>query len=176
MKLELGLGLALLWGSACSALSFTEQHVCTLIGCGDGVSISLRPTDGFWPDGDYTFALVVDGQTQSCIANVPKDLPQNGNIAEFACSPKDRSVYWTQDTSCQEQRDGNSVSQTCALIPNRFTANTNVSGTPAVFSVSLERDGVELIGQTVSPTYKESRPNGPECGPVCRQAKVELTF
>jgi hypothetical protein len=35
-------------------------------------------------------------------------------------------------------------------------------------------DGQVILDTDLTPTYKESRPNGPTCGPVCKQASVDL--
>lgn len=51
-----------------------------------------------------------------------------------------------------------------------------------VADVSADELTVEVVGrgdsssQVVQPSYEESRPNGPYCPPVCRQARVQVRY
>lgn len=51
-----------------------------------------------------------------------------------------------------------------------------------VADVSADELTVEVIGsggrssQVVRPSYEVSRPNGPSCPPVCRQARVQVRY
>jgi hypothetical protein len=43
-------------------------------------------------------------------------------------------------------------------------------------TLTLSRDGEEVLAEDRDLVYVESRPNGPDCEPVCRQAHLDLTF
>jgi hypothetical protein len=48
--------------------------------------------------------------------------------------------------------------------------------TPASLSVVLRRVGTTILSEVFPLTYRESAPNGIECGPICRQAMIHATL
>jgi hypothetical protein len=70
--------------------------------------------------------------------------------------------------------DEDSQSQSCTPIPDQYYLEVWLEGTPATADVVLARDGTGLIDESVSFEYNASRPNGPECDPLCHQAAYEL--
>ena len=54
--------------------------------------------------------------------------------------------------------------------------NVSLSATPKTVEIEIARDGASLGGQTYTPTYKTSQPNGPKCAPVCTQASDTLAI
>jgi hypothetical protein len=52
----------------------------------------------------------------------------------------------------------------------RFTSS------PAKVTIRVERDGQVLAKESFTPAYRTSEPNGPGCGPVCKQASATLAL
>lgn len=151
-------------------------HGCTEMGCQDGVELTLRTADGTWPPGAYALTLVVEGTSQSCALMLPGDLPTNGGSTQLACTPNQGSqgAALNSEVTCVEQRSADSVSQSCTPVPGHFTLSAHVAGAPPALDVILTRDGVQLLAQSLAPTYVRTTPNGEDCDPVCQQASVEL--
>jgi hypothetical protein len=127
--------------------------VCTQIGCGAALGIQFQRAEG-WGLGVYRVELDVDGEAVTCERQVPLHCDQPP-----ACSRPDVQLI---EIGCALD-----VSQQ-SLGGVQFVAD----GPPQV-SVRVLHDGVELGAARYVPVYVESRPNGPECEPVCRQAKEE---
>lgn len=134
----------MLSGTACS-------NSCTDIGCLAGVSATLTPRQAPWQSGDYTLDLTIDRRDEHCA---------------FSLVPSDS----TRSLSC-----GGGVRMELATTALRVL----VDAAPKTLSLSLSRGGTVLLA--VSPMlnyreseYRESEPNGPDCG-VCRSASIELT-
>ena len=51
------------------------------------------------------------------------------------------------------------------LLPNRH---------PGKLTLTFSSAGTVLLTSTVSPTYVIQQPNGPDCPPTCKNAKVQL--
>ena len=161
-----------------SAQACEGAHSCTAIGCIDQVSFQIETSDGTWPDGAYTLELTAGSASYTCSMNLPHDLPVPGGNTTIPCQPPVgyTGVYLRTDMTCTEHRDQNSVSQTCTPIPGHYTLVGSVPGTPSTLGVRVTRDEVLLLEQTLPLTYSTSRPNGPDCEPVCRQASVEVVL
>jgi hypothetical protein len=41
--------------------------------------------------------------------------------------------------------------------------------------VQLERDGISLLDESITPEYRTSQPNGEDCPPTCHLADVALS-
>lgn len=152
-------------GAACEL-----GHSCTDIGCGNGVAMVVHPESHTWREGTYTVEIALDDDLRSCRFSVPEDLPATGATSSFECG------LLEQLAECNEVRNGDAVSQSCELVPGAYRLVLNTYGEPANLGVSVARDGDTLLSHEQTLRYTESRPNGPECGPVCRWASVELTF
>jgi hypothetical protein len=142
------------------------------------LELRLRPVDGTWQPGAYVLTVAVDGTSHSCDLTLPADLPMNGSSTQLTCAPKlgFQGATLNPEVTCVERRTGDSVSQSCSPIPDQFVLSVHIDGTPKVLSVTLMRDGIELSAETLTPAYVQSQPNGEGCGPVCRQASVELAL
>jgi hypothetical protein len=160
--------------SSCGVL----ESSCTEIGCGDGATLSLRTADGTWPDGSYTLTITRGGIAHACALTLPGDFPGRGSVAEVACDPPldFPGATLRQDSSCQETRTTDSISQSCTPLPDQYTLSVGVPGTPAELGVAVSRDESVLLERSVALSYVELRPNGEGCGPVCRQASAELAL
>jgi len=159
-----------------SAQACEMEHSCTDVGCVDGAWFELKTADGTWPNGAYAVELSADGVTHTCPMTLPDDLPAAGGITSIPCEPAVGylGVMLQGDAVCTEHKDANSVSQTCTPIPGHYTLQGSLPGTPSTLGVRVTRDDSLLLEQTQPLTYTSTRPNGPDCEPVCRQASVEF--
>jgi hypothetical protein len=66
----------------------------------------------------------------------------------------------------------------CALPAEQHGfSELRVGGAPATkVTITVSRDGNELVKKTLTPQYKTSQPNGPGCPPVCHNASDALTI
>jgi hypothetical protein len=162
----------LLAGAACNGL---ESHECTEIGCGDGVGVNILPVGGIWSAGAYRLELSLDDLSGSCDFSVPEDLPDPRSATSLTCL--DGASVWLQQVfECHSVTEGGGVSESCQPIANQYELTLSTFGKPTTLRLVLTRDGEELISENRELSYTESRPNGPDCEPVCQQAQVDLTF
>jgi hypothetical protein len=169
MLKNLFLGLCATW-----CITGCSQHSCTEIGCRDSASLSLQTADNHWTSGDYELTIVAGDTSTTCTFRLPEDLPPMGSPKPLNCDPSigsDVSVL-SQVYTCTETRTKDAVSQSCTPVADEYTLEVMLPGTPSDVVLRLDRDGTTLVDQTQALTYKESRPNGPDCGPVCQQASV----
>lgn len=155
--------------------SCSDEHACTDIGCSDQASFTLRPAGSHWDDGAYTLEVTFDDTRYSCAFAVPDALPSTGSWQPVDCTPA-LQVYLTPEVDCEEHRNGDTVSQVCTPIPDQYYLQGSIQGTPATLELTLERDSAALLHETRTLTYQTTQPNGPECGPACRQASTEFTL
>jgi hypothetical protein len=164
--------LGVVWLGSGSCVEFGKS--CTEIGCGDQARLTLRPKGGEWLPGAYEMSVTVDGVERRCAFSVPADLPEP-RTGRSLCEPE-LPLYIQPETTCTEYRDGNSISQSCTPIPERYSASFTLDGTPPALAIVVERDGAVILEQTPALEYRSLRPNGPDCDPLCRQASAELEF
>jgi hypothetical protein len=134
----------------------------------------LRAAAGHWPAGGYRVELDFEAEQVSCTFNVPAALPANpGAAGTITCGP---SVFanFVARTVCTEMRTRDAVSQSCTPLPGEWTLELNHPGTPATIKVRVTRDDQEVASLDRSVQYEESRPNGPDCEPLCRQSQIAL--
>lgn len=173
----LGLGRCLLGVTSILALlPSCETKQCTEIGCGDAATVTLRTADGALPDGAYTFRFTEDGQTSVCELRVPDDLPSSpGQVRTTPCTGQ-LELDLTPESTCTERRSGDSVSQSCTPVPGKFSLGARLASMPSSLTVIVERDGVEIANEQRNLVYQDYYPNGPECGPPCKQTNVAVAL
>lgn len=170
MMKNLLLGLCMTWCvTGCS-----QNRACTEIGCLDSASLRLQTADNHWEDGDYELTVVVGDTSTACSFSLPDDFPSTGSPQPLTC---DASIGYevpvlSQVHTCTETQTDDAVSQSCTPVADEYTLEIGLPGTPSSVEIQLERDGATLVDDTQALSYKETRPNGPGCGPVCRQASV----
>jgi hypothetical protein len=49
-----------------------------------------------------------------------------------------------------------------------------LTSTPKMLAIELERDGAAILEEESTPSYTDNMPNGPDCGPACRQGSVDF--
>lgn len=142
--------------SAAGCESDDPGQTCTLIGCVGGFEINLEKASA-WAAGDYTFDLDVDGKTNSCTVTLPFTSCNDG----LKCT--------TELTDLTIGLSG------CALpaAQHKISGLTFFNTAPKTVAVTV-KFGVDEIGSvSYTPTYTDSRPNGPNCEPLCRQAPAQ---
>lgn len=138
---------------ACSVHGLT--HECTEVGCALPFEIALH---GGGAPGAYEFAIQADAQSTTCTVTVPFTCDQ-----PLRCMPEAPSFYLEMSG--------------CTLPPNQqaITGIGFFDVAPDNIAVTVRRDGAPVAQASYAPVYELSRPNGPECEPVCRTAAgVEL--
>jgi hypothetical protein len=149
-------------------------HDCTDIGCADNASLRIT-SDADWAAGSYRLDLSLDEREGSVEFALPDDLPPRGSVT-WLKGIEGVDIGLQEVAECTSVRHGDAISQSCQPIPNRYELTIGTLGTPARFSVALARDAETVVEESGELAYRESRPNGPECGPVCSSAEVELAF
>ena len=154
-----GADLGFLAAAILAAAAGCERvHGCTLIGCQDQASLSLRRADGAPPN--LAVSLDLDGRMVDCAA------PQG--TAGAAC---DSGVQvWSRELqACTEGMQGGARTLIC-VPTGKFEQVITVSGTPTVIRATARSADAVIEERTFEPQYKTNRPNGPDCEPVCRQS------
>ena len=130
--------------------------MCTMIGCINGVHLNLaKPTP--WTAGNYTFALELDGAAVTCTGALPLPACDKGNALRCDVEGK-----------VQIGESG------CALPPEQHGfSDIQILGEPARVKLTIKHEDQQLHSGELTPTYVTSRPNGPDCEPVCTQAKSD---
>ena len=127
-----------------------SSQTCTLIGCADSLQVWL--TGATAKSGLYQIEIVADGVPTSCQIMVPHTCgtqatcsggPSNWRLTLSPCGPGQ---------------------------PQRVDGFVFYKDAPASLDFIVRRDDVIVGGASAQPIYGESRPNGPDCDPVCRQA------
>ena len=131
--------------------------MCTQIGCVDGLRLGLEKA-GAWAAGAYTFAFVLDGAAVTCTGSLPLKACDAG--PSLTCDVADRVMIGESG---------------CALPPDQHGwSDIQFAADPKEIKLTISRDGQALQTAELRPEYVESRPNGPDCGPVCRSASATL--
>jgi len=166
------MGLAAIALVACSAsCSSVLPHDCTEIGCVDSVAAVIRTFDHSLPAGLYALTLRLDGVESTCPLPIG-DAPPNLQMAT-GCAPT--VTYGAQQESvCQSSCDPDHCSNGCQPLPGKYALFVSVQGNPVRVELVITRDGAPFAAADSSPAYTESRPNGPGCEPLCRQARFEV--
>ncbi|HEY0708893.1 MAG TPA: hypothetical protein VGG33_18940 [Polyangia bacterium] len=138
-----------------------ESRPCTLIGCGDQASIRIRHADGTTPA--FGVLLDMDGAVVRCTA------PPAASPAPGQCNDARVEVSLRPLSDCTEVRTGNSGSGGCSLN-GKFEEVITIRATPTRVHVMLLDTATTAAERRFDLTYTASTPNGPACGPVCRQS------
>lgn len=135
------------------------SRACTDIGCSDGLRVELAPATGSWAPGSYVFAIVTPTGTTTCEGALPLPACETGRAFRCAGPP----VLITESG--------------CALPAEAhgFSTLELAAGPPAV-TITISKDGVELVRRELAPSYQTTSPNGPGCEPTCRQASETLRW
>ncbi|MEZ0371645.1 MAG: hypothetical protein ACAI44_21315 [Candidatus Sericytochromatia bacterium] len=114
----------------CLISACTPEKSCSLIGCVDGLKITLKGQVA------QSFKLTIKAQGQP-----------------------------DHNLSCPEGTSGNICFPDGSVFVNNYT--------PQSVEITYSA-GEKTVTRSFNPSYTTSSPNGPECGPTCKQARVEL--
>lgn len=148
--------LAIVVASVLMSYSAQAQTACTEMGCESGVTIQV-PQVRFHAKGKYVYLLSLDGKKQvKCTASLPMK----------SC---DKPAVTCSDKSVMIMEEG------CALPPeDQRLGDIHITAQPKKLKLQVLQDSKIVASQEWKPVYSKVHPNGVECGPVCRQAAVNL--
>ena len=131
------------------------NRACTLIGCGNGLTIDFRQVDSStWQDGDWRLEMTTpSGEYATCDFQIPAG---DAALSGQACDGP---------LSLEFSSDGTRLVEATSW-------RSSPDEVPRNFDITLIRDSSEVASQSFEPDYTESRPNGEDCPPVCAQASV----
>jgi hypothetical protein len=156
-------------GSSCESSS-SGPKACTLIGCADNFTATAQRADGSIPDGAHRIEVLADGVTLKCAFTLPL-----AGTAQPTCDAG-LTVTVVPAQICIQTQGGSGSSSTCNAIPGKFVETVTLPGVPGQVHVWQYVDDAAILDAAVAPQYQDSRPNGPGCLPVCRQASVAWTM
>ena len=147
-------------------------HACTAIGCNDQLNITMTPGRGGFPAGLHTVTVLIPGEAaRTCEFVLAASTGTTAPVAK--CSPGLRTNIF-QKQRCMTVQSGQSVGQSCEPVPGELYEQIVVEGTPAKLRLTQRVGGTTLFDGDLSPAYVETRPNGPMCEPVCKQASSAI--
>jgi hypothetical protein len=167
-------GVGVIAACAGVAAAGCTTKACTLIGCTDGFSASVRRADGSFPAGMHRIEVTADGVTLMCTFTFAETSPGIGQV--FAQCPAGLGVMVSNALKCTEIRTDTSVSQRCDPIPGQFVETISLPGTPAQVHAWQYVGDAAILDAAAAPSYADYFPNGPECGGACRQASASWTM
>jgi hypothetical protein len=130
--------------------------------------VTLHDANGGLPAGMQTLTVTADGATTTCSFT----LPLASGSGSPSC-PTGPAVQITQAMSCVSTGTPGYMSQTCTPIAGKFSEVVTLSGMPAAVHVTVAVGGTTYLDDALTPAYKTSRPNGPNCDPICSQGSDE---
>lgn len=138
----------------CASVS-PPAHGCTEIGCVNGYHVTLSSASG-WKAGKYTIDVVSDGVTTTCTATLPL----------------------TSTSTAECTRPGVQLGLSGSMLPpeQQSLSDLTVAASPMAVTITVSRDGAQLVTKDFTPTYTTSQPNGPDCEPTCTSASDTLAL
>jgi hypothetical protein len=165
----------LLLGGVLAAGGCSGTKACTLIGCLDQFSASVQRADGSFPSGSHRVEVLADGASLTCTFTFPAANASGGGYVYAAC-PSGLMVSVSPALVCTDVTTNAAVTHQCDPIPGQFVESISLTGTPGQVHVWQYVDDAAILDAAAAPTYQDSQPNGPECGPTCRQASASWTM
>jgi len=145
---------------------------CTLIGCADQFSATVTVDATRVPAGRHTVTVTIDGAAGSCTFQ----LPPSAELTNDPCSAPGFSMTIGPAETCTTTQSPTVSSQQCQPIDGVFVEKLLVLGAPRSIEVQQTVAGAVIFDQTMTPAYQTNQPNGPGCGPICRQASAAWTI
>jgi hypothetical protein len=160
-----GLALAGLAASGCAPAGSS----CGDKTCSDGATLDFVTPSGGWKPGTYELTLLVDGDSSSCALKVPA-MPSPTATVAGACTATMTFDLAPQAQCLADAGDADASTADCAATAGALQQVLTLPGMPLTVVLTLTRDGNMLVQQTIALTYADVHPNGPSCGPTCREA------
>jgi len=148
---------------------------CTLIGCQDQFSATVRRADGTFPSGTHRIEILADTTDLTCTFTYPLGTVA-GDVAAAPQCPSGLSVTVGQDQVCTQTTENGVVSYMCQPIPGQVLETILLAGRPGEVHARQYVDDMPILDVAAAPSYRDYAPNGTECGPICRQAAVSWTL
>lgn len=179
--LFIGLTLA----STALALSACEDTECTAAGCLDRARVDIQGPPEVWVDGNYTLDIELARQ-HACnfVLPVPGGLNEQAPFqgVPISCTPALEGSFDPRAVvlypQIPQEPDGTCVMAAdapgCEVTTYRIAIDTD--GSAERVEVRLTVDGTVLLEQSSPFDYQTVQPNGPECGPICRNADVQMVI
>jgi len=171
-----GPGHALLAITALALLVAPEPaclgHSCSEVGCQDQFSVVLQAATASLPEGTHRIDVMADGTALSCTFEFPSEA-QPGVTTLAQCSPG-LLLFVGPAQKCTEISNADIRGLQCVPIPEQTQEALQIPGTPSQVSITQTVNGTIILQTQATPIYKASRPNGPDCEPLCHQATLTL--
>jgi len=127
-------------------------YSCTEMGCVDGLLGRFQPE--LQTHGEYVFTLDVDGMVSSCSLTLPL-------VDSESC-----------EGSLQITRSGSAMPASDHSFPFFNIYEIGFS----TYTLTVERDGAEVVSWTEEPEWELLHPNGEECEPTCEVADTTVVI
>lgn len=132
------------------------ERACTQIGCVDGLTLTIDPVHR-WEKGDYIFDFMIEGKAVQCKAALPLKPCEEPSVS---CDPP--GIVMISESGCALPEDAQGF------------GDIRIESAPMAIRLDIFHNGEKIHGLAAHPQYQTSQPNGPQCGPVCRSASVDL--
>ena len=143
-------------GTAAPHATEPPEVVCTLVGCSDHFTIDVQP--GIEVNARTRVFGSVDGAEFNCTAVLH-------DHASSWC-PEMRRMH-CEGSGVEADEQTNDESCTSRLL------SVVIRATPKLVDVTVEHEAT-VTHRVFRPDYRIVAPNGPTCGPTCRQADARL--
>lgn len=135
--------------------------ICTKMGCVGALTVAV---DGGakLAKGKYVVDVEADGKKGKC-----------SFVAPGFCG--DAAPKCEGDVKIDLATAGCEKSSEKGAPPPAWT-DVRLPASPATATIVVTRDGKKVGEAKLTPEYKENRPNGPDCDPVCKVAEGRITL
>jgi hypothetical protein len=135
----------------------STPRACTQMGCDSGLFIEI-PASHRWKKGAYRFEFLMDGKKLTCSGRLP-------------LRPCDEPSVECDDDGVHIAASG------CALPPSQHGfGDILVDSLPKSMELKVFHNKREIGAAKGTPAYESLFPNGKDCGPECRQGRLQLKF
>lgn len=158
------------WFIAGLVSSGCESRTCTDADCDDVLLLQLKAED--WVPGAYAVSFTESGRAFECAfekgasgadgrAGRQSDDESSGTVGR--CNQTAGEPATLRETPAMSGGEHGDITIVIYNAPERVP-------------VSVRRDSVVVFEEELAPSYTQSHPNGPECGPTCLNATETLTL
>lgn len=140
-----------------SSAGCEDTLTCTAVACRSGASIVVRTqNEALLPEGHIEVVLELDGETRTSSCMEDEDNEHTGGAFDGEDTPLHVRLYCGQ------------TGMTVEMI------SLEEDDVPDTYRVQLFIDDVPMLDESGTFEYTTSQPNGPACGPTCRNANQVL--
>jgi len=146
-----------------SFVASCDVNDCTDLGCVDQTLVIAAPQSGHWQAGDYTLQLTHDDETAECAFALPDDISDATTLIDCG---QGLVVSFSASVKCTDS----------CTIDDQFELRVAFDSKVTKLRTLLSRDEDVILDDDRTVEYAEFYPNGLECGPACKQARLKLTI